>query len=176
MSKQLEQLFRECFAASHATELLGGAVEPLYQPATQDGELHRIYYREDFFASALHEVAHWCIAGEERRQQLDYSYWYAPDGRDASQQRAFEQVEVKPQAVEWHFALASSQTFRISADNLSGDSGDITDFAEAVRRQAERYCRLSLPSRAQVFRLALAAHFGGVACPDASCFVQDRAA
>ena len=99
--ERLEQVFMRCFGSSLCTRLQGGAAEPLYQPATLEGDYHVLYYRADYFASALHEVAHWCIAGEIRRQQTDFGYWYAPDGRSPAQQRAFERVECRPQALEW---------------------------------------------------------------------------
>ena len=118
LANTLEQVFRDCFYATHRTRLVGGAAEPLYLPA-QEGRDAMIFYREDYPASALHEVAHWCIAGPARRELEDYGYWYAPDGRSAEQQRAFERVEVRPQAVEWHLALASGVAFTVSADNLA---------------------------------------------------------
>ena len=49
-------VFARCFWTSHATQLLGGADEPLYQPAGRAGEPHRLFYRENFAASALHET------------------------------------------------------------------------------------------------------------------------
>jgi len=172
MNLLLEQVFRECFLEDYRTVLLGGAEEPLYQPAPMTGELHRIFYRHDYAASALHEVAHWCIAGPARRTRLDYGYWYAPDGRDASQQRAFEQVEVKPQALEWHFARACDRDFRLSADNLDGESGNLAVFAAAVREQARRYCAEGLPPRAARFRDRLSARFRSGALPDLSEFSE----
>ena len=161
MNTQLEHVFRESFYGGYRTVLLGGSVEPLYMPAGDPCEPHHIYYREDFFASALHEVAHWCIAGAERRQREDYGYWYAPDGRGRRRQKAFEQVEVKPQAIEWYFALACGSPFRVSADNLSTVNGPAAGFLHAVLEQARRYCVEPLPPRAGQFRLALAAHFSG---------------
>ena len=62
-------------------------------PAQQPGALNRIVFTHDYFASALHEVAHWCVAGPERRRLTDYGYWYAPDGRTEKQQMEFERVE-----------------------------------------------------------------------------------
>jgi elongation factor P hydroxylase len=56
---------------------------------------------KDYLASALHEVAHWCLAGVERRKLEDYGYWYSPDGRSRGEQSAFENVEARPQALEW---------------------------------------------------------------------------
>ena len=105
---RLEAVFARCFARTENTRLVGGAAEPLYQPAGKGNGPHSLYFREDYFASALHEVAHWCIAGIERRQRVDFGYWYAPEGRSDDQQRAFESVEVRPQALEWYFSLACS--------------------------------------------------------------------
>ncbi len=160
---RIEQAFADCFYDDYRTRLQGGAAEPLYRPGG-DGDAV-IYYREDFAASALHEVAHWCIAGDGRRQLEDYGYWYAPDGRNLEQQRAFELVEVRPQAVEWHLALAAGVPFQVSVDNLDAPAGEGDTFAFAVRDQARRFCRQPLPARAAEFRAALARHFRGIAAP-----------
>lgn len=148
-------LFNRVFAESHRTRLQGGAEEPLYRPAGGDCPWNWVIFTRDYFASALHEVAHWCIAGRERRRQVDYGYWYAPDGRDQQQQRAFEQVEVKPQALEWIFSRAAGFRFHISADNLDGQVTVSDGFKRAVWRQAQRYCREGLPGRAGRFAAAL---------------------
>ena len=79
-SDDLDRLFRATFFHSYATVLEGGADEPVYRP----GNPHRICYTRDYFRSALHEIAHWCVAGPRRRRLDDYGYWYAPDGRDAA--------------------------------------------------------------------------------------------
>ena len=155
----LETLFRNAFWAQCNTRLIGGAEEPLYLPADGQCRYHRLYYREDYLSSAFHEIAHWCIAGEARRQQVDFGYWYQPDGRTARQQRTFETVEVKPQAVEWHLSRAAGHRFHPSADNLSGECGASEAFAEAVCQQAQRYCRQGLPARAQQLAVALQDYF-----------------
>ena len=85
-------LFDGVFSAPYRTCLVSGDDEPLYRPAAHAEDLHRIIFAHGFFASALHEVSHWCIAGERHRQLEDYGYWYEPDGRDAERQREFEQV------------------------------------------------------------------------------------
>lgn len=159
-SRQLETIFDTCFSDSFNTCLRGGCDEPLYQPATDEQSRHTLYYREDYFASALHEISHWCIAGQRRRLLVDFGYWYIPDGRDANQQAAFEQVEVKPQALEYLFSRACGYRFRISADNLSGEAGSSTAFASAVYAQVLDYCRCALPDRAQSFFTALAQAYG----------------
>ncbi len=158
LAAEIEQVFCDCFQADYRTRLVGGADEPLYLPASPDCDAI-IYYREDYAASALHEVAHWCIAGDERRGFEDYGYWYAPDGRNPAQQRDFEQVEVRPQALEWHFAQAAGIPFHVSADNLLAPDPGNGEFAAAVLAQARRFCRESLPSRGALFRDALARHF-----------------
>jgi elongation factor P hydroxylase len=64
---------------------------------------------------------HWCIAGKARRELVDFGYWYCPDGRDAMTQSQFEDVEVKPQALDWLFCVAAGFPFNVSCDNLEGD-------------------------------------------------------
>lgn len=112
--------------------------EPEYLPAT-DTQPAQICFAHGFFSSALHEISHWCIAGKRRRTLPDFGYWYAPDGRDAEQQAQFEQVEVKPQAIEWLFTLACKRRFRISLDNLNGDAGNGEQFKDDVYQQAHAY-------------------------------------
>jgi len=153
-------IFEACFAASMRTRLLGGGEEPLYQPAESRDDYHQIIFRSDYAASALHEVSHWCIAGEQRRQQLDYGYWYEPDGRSVAQQRVFESVEARPQALEWLFSVAAGRQFRVSIDNLNGDSIDPFPFQLAVWQAVHRYLANGLPRRAAVFWRALQNYYG----------------
>ena len=118
--------------------LVKGDFEPEYFPATEDAPA-RIQFAHGFFNSALHEISHWTIAGEQRRLLPDLGYWYAPDGRTAEQQALFEQVEIKPQAIEWMFAQAFGRKFRVSLDNLTGDGGDGSTFKDNVFAQVQRY-------------------------------------
>ncbi len=162
-SKELERIFADCFEEAHATVLEGGGDEPLYIPSEQPASApHRIVYREDYFASALHEIAHWCLAGAERRQQEDYGYWYAPDGRDPEEQAAFEKAEARPQALEWIFSEACGFPFNLSADNLDGGVGPSPDFVVAVEREKKRLLEDGLPGRASGFHAALESAFRGV--------------
>ena len=169
-ARRLEQLFADCFAGRWRTRLLGGAAEPYYQPADSTRECHLLYYRSDFFASALHEIAHWCIAGEHRRTLPDFGYWYAPDGRNPQQQHAFETAEAKPQALEWLFSLACGYRFYLSADNLGAPGGvapDSTPFKRQVLAQARGWQERALPPRAGIFFDALAREFAtGLTPPD----------
>lgn len=155
----LEVLFRQVFYPHYRTRLQGGVDEPLYTPPRDGGDAV-IYYREDFFRSALHEVAHWCVAGPERRQQEDFGYWYAPDGRDAQQQQAFMQVEIWPQALEKLFCDAAGVPFRVSLDNLAGAGGDERDFEAAVLERADAL-RQRPGKRAALWLHALSAFYGG---------------
>mgnify|MGYP005995549953 FL=1 len=116
-------------------------------------------FAHGFYASALHEISHWCIAGVERRLLPDYGYWYEPDGRSAERQREFEQVEVKPQAIEWILSEACGRRFYISTDNLDGDPVEVEagrrQFTAAVVVQANKYIESGLPKRAEILKQAL---------------------
>ncbi len=104
----------------HAETL--GKDEPEYLPPDDStNQPAKICFAHGFFASALHEISHWTIAGKHRRGLADFGYWYAPDGRSESQQHDFEQVEIKPQAIECLLTLACGRTFRVSQDNLFAD-------------------------------------------------------
>lgn len=156
VAADLERIFRECFFAEHATILVGGATEPLYVPSSDVlREPHRVVYREDYFASALHEVAHWCLAGADRRKLEDYGYWYRPDGRDPREQEEFERAEARPQALEWIFSEACGFPFQLSADNLAGALGPSDRFEQGVRRAKADHLAHGLPARADRFLAAL---------------------
>lgn len=169
----VEALFAQLFDAEFHTCLIGGANEPLYKPAMNDCEISCIYYRDDFFASALHEVSHWCIAGHARRQQIDFGYWYVDDGRDVIEQAAFESVEVKPQALELLFSLAANYPFQVSADNLNGSALALDSFSNAVFDQAKCYVNNGLPKRAALFYNALCAHFNGLVMADLGAYFKE---
>ena len=151
-SCQIERLFNHCFREEALTVLIGGVTEPIYLPALSATGLSFLFYREDYVSSALHEVAHWCLAGEHRRQKRDYGYWYIPPNRSPSQQLAFEVVEVQPQALEWIFSLAAEVSFNLSLDSSDSESDLRTStFGMAVSKQARRFCRQGLPERAALF-------------------------
>ena len=134
----LMALFNTLFADQEVI-LVRGAGEPEYFPA-KDNQPARIEFAHGFFQSALHELSHFFIAGEQRRQLSDFGYWYAPDGRTAAQQQAFERVEIKPQALEGLFSLACSRDFQVSQDNLFADFDTSTStFAHDVYQQAKAY-------------------------------------
>jgi len=146
--EDLIALFDGVFAPSYRTRLVRGGDEPIYLPADAEHEFHRIVFAHGFFASALHEISHWCIAGESRRQQEDYGYWYEPDGRDAGRQADFERVEIAPQALESLFSEACSKPFEVSVDNLEGVEVDRRAFSVKVAARAARFRREGIPLRA----------------------------
>lgn len=159
-------LFEACFNDKFNTRLVKGNDEPIYIPrdALVEGygveSYHQVIFAHGFFRSALHEAAHWLVAGDMRRQQVDYGYWYAPDGRNADQQSEFESVEVKPQAIEWILTKACNHSFGVSVDNLNGEATDSLPFKRAVLRQVEALQRDGLSTRAEQFRQTLAQFYG----------------
>ena len=150
---QLTRLFNREFAVSDETELIAGAAEPYYQP----GAPHRVYFRADYVRSALHEVAHWCVAGRRRRLLPDYGYWYSPDGRDADQQQAFFAVEARPQAVERCFCEAIGIAFSPSVDNVGAqiETQQLRRFEARIQDWCDQFAQSGLPPRAARFITAL---------------------
>ena len=141
------------------TRLVLGDDEPIYIPAGSETPYHQIVFAHGFFSSALHEIAHWCIAGKKRRLLEDYGYWYCPDGRDAAQQADFEKVEIKPQAIEWAFTEAAGRKFQVSTDNLNGAEPDREGFTRNVAAQLALYKAHGFPPRAERFINAVATTF-----------------
>ncbi len=166
----LIQLFSGCFESQYQTRLVRGGEEPVYLPRTSDRPFHEIHFAHGFFSSALHECAHWLLAGPERRLLEDFGYWYQPDGRTAEQQKKFEAVEVKPQAIEWILSVAAGIRFRVSVDNLNGEPTDSGAFKMAVHGQVKRYIEHGLPQRAELFRQALCTYYGTPTGLDVSSF------
>ncbi|ALO35577.1 hypothetical protein CMT41_13285 [Colwellia sp. MT41] len=155
--QDLIALFEQVFFHQYNTRLIKGADEPLYAPADENCAYHQIIFAHGYYASAFHEIAHWCHAGEKRRLLEDFGYWYIPDGRDQAQQLKFEQVEIKPQAIEWAFCVAVGKKFDVSVDNLSGTGNtDRIAFKLAVYQQVARYLSSGFPLDAQLYIAALA--------------------
>ncbi|MEW6981731.1 elongation factor P hydroxylase [Colwelliaceae bacterium 6471] len=154
--EDLIRIFNQTFAEKFNTQLVKGGDEPYYKPASDSCSYHQIIFARGYYASALHEIAHWCIAGKERRQLEDFGYWYIPDGRNEKQQQAFEQVEICPQAIEWAFCVAAQKKFTVSSDNLNGCGSDSATFKQLVQQQVFNYLSAEFPPQAQTFINALA--------------------
>jgi elongation factor P hydroxylase len=151
----ITRCFNTTFARSDHVVLVGGAEAPFYVPATAP---HRsiIRYRENFAASALHEVAHWCRAGRARRLHYDFGYWYLPPPRDKDATDAFLDAEVPAQALESIFSAAAGLPFRVSLDDLELElSGFRDQFAARVAARVQQWWSNGLPGRAARFEAAL---------------------
>lgn len=155
---RIAAVFNREFAGSHRTVMVGGGVEPLYLPA-RGVEPALVVFTRDYPASALHEAAHWCIAGAMRRQQRDYGYWYVPGPRDPDRRRAFFAAELDVQALEAEFARVAGVEFVVSADDFDAPPAELEAFALRVGVRSAAY-RCVIPERAAAFRAALAAEFG----------------
>ena len=151
-------LFSNTFYNEYNTRLIKGDDEPIYLPASHSCAYHQIVFAHGYYSSVLHEISHWCVAGKERRLKEDFGYWYEPDGRNEQQQKVFESVEIKPQAIEWAFCVAAQKPFNVSADNLNGFEADSKAFKQSVYKQVQLYSKQGFPVRAQQFINALA-HF-----------------
>lgn len=160
--QDLITIFNHCFSEEYNTQLERGGDYPIYLPAFFDENqtpssrnYNVILFAHGYYSSALHEISHWLVAGKARREQEDFGYWYEPDGRSEEKQREFEQVEVKPQAIEWILATAANFRYFASADNLTGNPGDNSAFKQAVYLQVKHYAEKGLPKRAEQLRQAI---------------------
>ena len=156
---EIAACFNGAFYQAHATQMRGGASEPLYLPAG-NGEPARLCYREDFAASALHEAAHWCIAGRRRRTLVDFGYDYEPPPRSEAAQQQFFALELRTQALESLFAGAAGVAFRPSADNLQAELSSFIDQLRAALPGMSRWVCESEDPRARQFISALEAWRG----------------
>jgi elongation factor P hydroxylase len=156
-AQRISAVFNALFADTHRTLMCGGGEEPWYEPPT-DQRLGRVVYTRDYPASALHEAAHWCLAGAKRRAQKDYGYWYLPGPRDAQQRSRFFAAELPVQALEAVFAAAAGVRFVISADDFAAPACELDAFAARVRQRIATLTTASLPPRARAFHAALVLH------------------
>ncbi|WNJ94654.1 elongation factor P hydroxylase [Vibrio ruber] len=146
--QDLINIFNRIFAERYQTRLVLGDDEPIYLPADDSVPYHRIIFAHGFYASALHEIAHWCVAGPERRLLEDFGYWYEPDGRTREVQAAFEQVEIRPQAYEWILSVSAGFPFSVSCDNLNGEfEPDRLQFMHKVHHEVMQIIEQGLPER-----------------------------
>jgi elongation factor P hydroxylase len=114
--------------------LIGGAREPLYLPPAP-ARPAIIRYTHDYAQSALHEIAHWCLASPGRRARVDYGMWYLPPPRSAQDQARFFAVEVPVQALGMLLAEACGVPFHFSVDNPGvDDPASEADFEMKVRQ------------------------------------------
>jgi len=152
---KLLEVFNRLYSETENTRLQLGEGEPIYLPADQAVSYNRIIFANGFFASALHEISHWLVAGAQRRRLEDYGYWYEPDGRTEQQQLEFEKAEIKPQALEWILSRACGHQFHFSADNLEGGALISHAFKSNVSVHAKLLITQGLSLRAQLLMTSL---------------------
>jgi elongation factor P hydroxylase len=152
----LVSIFNHTFLDLYNTRLELGGDEPIYLPADEHSANHRIIFARGYYASGLHEIAHWCVAGPQRRLLEDFGYWYEPDGRTEQVQARFEAVEVRPQAYEWIFSVSAGFPFTVSCDNLHGNfEPDRLGFMRKVRDDVVTILAAGLPVRVKMLSEAL---------------------
>jgi len=160
---RLVRCFNALFSEQFRVKLVGGSDEPIYLPADS---LHgaQLNFTQDYFNSALHEIAHWCVAGAARRKRVDYGYWYAADGRTHAQQAEFEVVEVLPQAIESILGEACGVEFRASVDNLQNplSAPRVRAFTARIEQHKQQLLAQPLPERIRRLKQALEVEFDGV--------------
>lgn len=100
-------------------DIKGGAEEPFYKAPTSDSNAV-LSFRNNYPRSLLHEMAHYCLAGDRRRQIDDFGYWYSPCGRSSEEQSRFEAVEARPQGLEKAMCEILEIKFSPSLDDFSG--------------------------------------------------------
>lgn len=153
-------LFNQTFYRSYNTKLVRGDDEPIYLPADETFHYHRIIFAHGFFSSAMHEIAHWCVAGPERRLLEDFGYWYEPDGRTKEKQSEFEKVEIRPQAYEWILSVSAGFPFSVSCDNLNGDfEPDRLKFMHKVHQEVMTILTEGIPVRVAMLSNALQSYY-----------------
>ena len=156
---QLMLLLNNKFLNQYNTTIVGGFDEPFYQ-ASKDGNQAEIQFTRDYIRSALHELSHWCVAGNERRKHDDYGYWYAQDGRTQQQQDEFFKLEVKPQAIEWAYSIFCGVQFQPSVDNLNNQVQGVEQFGQNLRIQMQQNLDKGFSKRVSEIITVLANYVG----------------
>ncbi|NVD06150.1 elongation factor P hydroxylase [Vibrio sp. JPW-9-11-11] len=158
--RDLIRIFNHTFYSEYNTKLELGGDEPIYLPADNNIGYHRIIFARGFYASAMHEIAHWCVAGPKRRLLEDFGYWYEPDGRTEALQTKFEKVEIRPQAYEWILSMSAGFPFTVSCDNLNGDfEPDRLAFMHKVHAEVGKIFEQGLPLRVKMLSDALRSYY-----------------
>lgn len=134
----------------------GGADEPFYSAPTKSRQAV-LYFKSNYPRSLLHEISHFCLAGDKRRAIDDFGYWYSPCGRTAEQQKQFEKVEARPQGLEKALCQIAGLPFSPSLDDFSGRPPS-EDFLQQLN-VAYKEMTLSPPPTAQQALRGLKAYF-----------------
>ena len=141
-----------CTFSDHSVVMHGEYREPMYIPGMDVAELR---YTLDHTALALHEAAHWCIAGRRRRRNTDYGYFYEPPPRSGMHRVRFEDVDIEAQSVEVLLAEAAGSQFQPSSDDVDVPLFLLEAFSSRILERARERRQVGLPKRADKFRVAL---------------------
>ncbi len=146
-ANDIEDIFSAAFLISHHTILCGGFSEPEYIPALHPSinTPHQICYRSDYLSSALHEVAHWSIAGAARRKLKDYGYFYNSGHRSHDEQKRFLEAELLPQTIESWFHQALGIKFEPSLDAFH--------FSHAERKKMESNFLIEIQAKRRMLQV-----------------------
>jgi elongation factor P hydroxylase len=149
----LLNLLNDKYLGQFNTQIAGDYNEPFYK-ASANGNPAEIQFSHDYIRSALHELSHWCVAGEDRRKLDDYGYWYAADGRTQQQQDEFFKLEVRPQTIEWAFSIICGVKFEASVDNLNNSVIGVDKFKINLATQMKEHLTVGFSKRvAQIIKL-----------------------
>lgn len=157
--EELAALFNMVFEGSEQTVLIATDDEPHYLPKGDDRLDYRIFYTRDSYTSLMHEVAHWCRAGVDRRQLPDYGYWYQAGNRLPPAQQLYVQSESKTQALEWIFCVAAGLRLQIIPENQPHSFEPSPEFKRSIYDAALNYLRRGLSDRSERFKQTLLSHY-----------------
>ena len=104
LCNKLKILFEHLFPT---LTIIGGVDEPYYEAPRADTNA-KIFFKENYPRSLLHEIAHYCLAGQKRRKLDDYGYWYTECGRTS---------EEEPCRIGYH-VLSDSDKIKYYGNNI----------------------------------------------------------
>ena len=171
--KELANLFNATFETAENTILVATMDEPHYMPHGDDRLGNCIFYTQDSYTSLMHEVAHWCRAGKERRQLPDYGYWYQAEDRSSEAQALYLQSESKTQALEWIFCVAAGVHVQIIPENQPHSFEPSLEFKKSIYAATLNYLQKGLSDRAERFKQVLLKHYRPQAIFDETLFLLE---
>lgn len=156
-------LFNDLYGARENTWLTRAEDDPCYLPGRGGQPRNLICFAHGFYTSALHEIAHWLLAGPDRRRLVDYGYWYQPGERSDAVRSRFFAVEKNNQSLEWFLTVAAGIRFFVSVDEPAMPAGRLQEFRRAVAERARQRVMEGLPAAAAPLLQALTGRYGTTA-------------
>ncbi len=126
-------------------------------PADAEVPYNRIVFAHGFYASAIHEISHWCIAGKARRELVDFSATgIARMGVMPKRKASLKMLKRSRRHSTGCSVLAAGYPLNVSCDNLEGDfEPDRVVFQRRVHAQVMDYLANGIPERPARFIKAL---------------------